>query len=111
VSHSTTELLHEALTHFDMAIVYSQSPAAGQMAVDAMCLRLAAGIETLARLDAVVREEIFGDDWPLMWGLRNRIAHGYTLVSLSIIHETLAVDVPHIVALIEAALADSVQPD
>jgi uncharacterized protein with HEPN domain len=94
-----------------MAIAYSQSQSTGQMVVDAMCLRLAAGIETLARLDALVRDEIFGEDWPLMWGMRNRIAHGYTLVSLTIIHETLAVDVPHIVSVIQAALADSAQPD
>jgi len=46
-----------------------------------------------------------------MWGMRNRIAHGYTLVSLNIIFETLAVDVPHIVAAIQGALADSVRPD
>ena len=94
-----------------MAITYSQSQATGQMVVDAMCLRLAAGIETLARLEADVRDEIFGDDWPFMWGMRNRIAHGYTLVSLNIIFETLAVDVPHIVAAIQGALADSVRPD
>ena len=31
-------------------------------------------------LDAVTRDEMFGEEWPLMWGLRNRIAHGYASV-------------------------------
>jgi hypothetical protein len=57
-------------------------------------------IEALAALDADVREEVFGGVWPLMWGMRNRIAHGYLLVDTTIIRETLAHDVPSIMSRI-----------
>jgi uncharacterized protein with HEPN domain len=104
VSRTTTELLTDALSHFELALEYSRSSESTQMAVDAMCLRLAAGIEALGRLDESTRSELFGDDWLDMWGIRNRIAHGYTLVNLDIIRETMAVDVPAMAGAIEDAL-------
>ena len=39
-----------------------------QLAIDAVWLRLASGIEVLARLEPYVREDLFGQDWTLMWG-------------------------------------------
>lgn len=61
-------------------------------------MRMSAGIETLATLDPAVRADLFGDDWRLMWGMRNRISHGYLLVDSSIIRETVKHDIPGIVA-------------
>lgn len=81
MSRSTEELLRDALTHFDPAIGYAHAGALDQLAIDAVCLRLASGIEVLARLEPSVRESLFGQDWTLMWGMRNRIAHGYLLVA------------------------------
>lgn len=72
---------------------------------DAVCMRLSAGVETLNRLDPSVRDRMFGDSWPLMWGMRNRIAHGYLLVEASIIRRTLATDIPVIIREIRQALA------
>lgn len=72
--------------------------------IDAVCMRLSAGIEALATLDPTTREEIFGDDLPLMWGMRNRIAHGYLLVDATIIRQTLAQDIPSIVSRIRLRL-------
>ena len=43
-------------------------------------MRLSAGIESLAGLDPALRQELFGETWPDVWGMRNRIAHGYLLV-------------------------------
>ena len=68
-------------------------------------MRLSAGVETLNRLDPSVRDRMFGDCWPLMWGMRNRIAHGYLLVEASIIRRTLATDIPVIIREIRQALA------
>lgn len=67
-----------------------------RLVLDAVCMRLSAGIEALAALDPQIREDLFGSDWPLMWGLRNRIAHGYLLIDDRIIEQTLARDVPTI---------------
>ena len=64
-------------------------------------------MEALARLDATTRDRLFGDAWPLMWGMRNRIAHGYMLVDTDIVRRTLEHDIPPILASIEAELADA----
>lgn len=71
-----------------------------QLVIDAVCMRLSAGIETLATVDPAVRADLFGDDWRLMWGMRNRIAHGYLLVDSSIIRQTVNHDIPGIVVRI-----------
>ena len=68
-------------------------------------MRLSAGLEALAGLDDATRDRMFGDAWPLMWGMRNRIAHGYLLVDAVVVHRTVEHDVPPIVAAIEANLA------
>lgn len=52
-------------------------------------MRLSAGVEVLNRLDAAVRERTFSENWPLMWGTRNRVAHGYLLVEPGIIRRPL----------------------
>ena len=57
------------------------------------------------RLDPAVRDRVFGYSWPLMWGMRNRIAHGYLLVEASIIRRTLDADIPAIIKQIRQALA------
>ena len=104
MSRSTEELLREALTHFDLAIGYAQPELLDQMTIDAVCLRLASGIEVLARLEPSVRESLFGQDWTLMWGMRNRIAHGYLLVDQGMVSETVERDLPEIVGALRRAL-------
>jgi len=97
VSRSLQELLREALVHLEIARSYAQQSELDQLAVDAICMRLSAGIEVLSRLDASDRARIFGDDWPLMWGMRNRIAHGYLLVDPTLVRQTVETDLPVIV--------------
>ena len=104
MSRSTEELLREALTHFDLAIGYTHAGALDQMTIDAVCLRLASGIEVLARLESSVRESLFGQDWTLMWGMRNRIAHGCLLVDQGTVRETVERDLPEIVGTLRRAL-------
>jgi uncharacterized protein with HEPN domain len=78
-----------------------------QLVIDAICMRLSAGVEALARLDTATRDRLFGDAWPLMWGMRNRIAHGYLLVDTDIVRRTLEHDIPPILTGIEAELTDA----
>jgi hypothetical protein len=60
-----------------------------QLVIDPVCMRLSVGLEALARLDTPTRDRLFGDTWPFMWGMRNRMAHGYLLVDTGIVRRTL----------------------
>ena len=107
MSRQTKEILHDALTHLLTAQAYADHDLEEQLVIDAICLRLSAGIEVLEKLDSDVLSELFGDDWSLMWGMRNRIAHGYLLVDAAIIGQTLVNDVPVIISRIQKWLAAS----
>lgn len=98
MSRTTVEVLQDALAHFEIMQSHAEQGLEERLVIDAVCMRLSAGIETLAALDPTVREEIFGEVWPLMWGMRNRIAHGYLLVDTTIINQTLIHDVPAIMS-------------
>ena len=100
MSRDTTEILGDALGHFDRMRAHASHDLGDQLVIDAVCMRLSAGIEALAAIDSDEREDIFGEVWPLMWGMRNRIAHGYLLVDTTIIRETMIHDVPSIMSRI-----------
>lgn len=89
MSRNTAEILRDALAHFQILQSHAEKDLDERLVIDAVCMRLSAGIEALAALDATTREEIFGGMWPLMWGMRNRIAHGYLLVDAVIIRQTV----------------------
>jgi uncharacterized protein with HEPN domain len=61
---------------------------------DAVCMRLSAAIESVAAVDEGMRNREFGGDWPAIWSVRNRIAHGYFLVDRQIISSTVRSDLP-----------------
>lgn len=104
MTRSTTEVLRDAFAHFERLQAYAAGGLADQLVIDAICMRLSAGIETLVRLDPEVLAQLFGDTWPEMWGMRNRIAHGYLLVDTTIVSQTIQDDIPQIVAAISAEL-------
>ena len=106
MSRSTRELLQEALVHLELASQYAGGEDLDQLAVDAICMRLSAGIEVLARLEPDVRWRLFADDWQFIWGMRNRIAHGYLLVDPAIVRQTILVDLPDIVRRVRSELSD-----
>lgn len=83
------ELLEEALARLELAADYARAGPDDQRNRDAICMRLAAGIESLSRLDEDSKARLFGDEWRAMWGLRNRIAHGYLLDDTRIIAATV----------------------
>lgn len=107
MSRSTDELLREALVHLELANSYADNSDLDQLIIDAICMRLSAGIEVLARLDVSVRSALFGASWPFMCGMRNRIAHGYLLVNSDIVRQTIKVDLPDIVRVIRDEILDS----
>jgi len=104
VSRDPAEILRDALAHFEIMQTHAERDLDDRLVIDAVCMRLSAGIEALAALDPNVREEIFGEAWPLMWGMRNRIAHGYLLVDAAIIQQTVSQDVPSIMSRIRVRL-------
>lgn len=106
MTRSTVEILRDALAHFEIMQSHAERDLEERLVIDAVCMRLSAGIEALAALDPNVREEMFGEVWPLMWGMRNRIAHGYLLVDTTIIRQTLIHDVPSIMSRIRPRVVD-----
>nr|WP_155842360.1 HepT-like ribonuclease domain-containing protein [Agromyces luteolus] len=61
---------------------------------DAVSLRLAAAIEAVSHASDGYRERTFGADWKFIWATRNRIAHGYAYIDLTIIRDTVEQDLP-----------------
>lgn len=104
MTRSTRRALRDALAHFQQLHAYAEHDLNEQLVIDAICMRLSAGIEALARLEPAELERLLGGDWSAMWGIRNRIAHGYLLVNADIVRQTLRDDIPDIVATITAEL-------
>ncbi len=107
MTRSTQELFREALVHLDLAAAYADNENLDQLIIDAICMRLSAGIEVLARIETPARTDLFGDNWRFMWGMRNRIAHGYLLVDSDIVRQTVEVDLPDIIGVIRDEISDS----
>lgn len=103
MSRTTAEILGDAHAHF-ARLENADRDLDDQLVVDAICMRLSAGIEALARLENADRDRLFGADWTVMWGMRNRIAHGYLLVNAEIVRQTVDEDLPGIVGVIEDEL-------
>jgi uncharacterized protein with HEPN domain len=61
---------------------------------DAVCMRLSATIESLGAIEDVLREQAFASDWPAIWSVRNRIAHGYIQVDRQVIVGTVTHPLP-----------------
>lgn len=99
--------LDEAVAHLELAQRYAAGDLSDQLVIDAICMRLSAAIEALSQVDDQKRDELFGSDWPLMWGMRNRIAHGYMLVDAVIVRTTVNTDVPNILQRIKASAEQS----
>lgn len=104
MSRQPHEILRDALAHFRLLQSHATHDLDDQLVIDAVCMRLAAGIEALAALPPEDRDSLFGTDWQLMWGMRNRIAHGYLLVEPQIVKMTIDHDIPGIVASITREL-------
>ncbi len=69
---------------------------------------LSAAIESIAWISEARRVREFGDSWPAIWSVRNRIAHGYIHVDDRIIHATVNEDLPEFEGVLERRYAPSV---
>lgn len=107
MSRSTQEILREALVHLKLADAYAGKEDLDQLVIDAICMRLSAGIEVLANLDPHLRTSLFGGNWQFMWGMRNRIAHGYLLVDSDIVRQTVEIDLPEIIQAVRSELSEA----
>jgi uncharacterized protein with HEPN domain len=108
VSRSDAERLRDAQFHLEILDSHMQKAGLDDQTVaDAVCLRLASAIECVADLSPELRAQAFGEDWPLIWATRNRIAHGYATIDLSIIKATVKDDLPGFRTAIAEALAAS----
>lgn len=102
-----TQVLQEAVAHFEVVSDYGSGDLSDQKTIDAICMRLSAGIEALSALSAADREALFGDVWSQMWGMRNRIAHGYLLVEPAIARSPVDRDLPVMIEAVRAAIDGS----
>lgn len=107
MSRTTRERLADATLHLDAAIAYADDGALDEKTIDAICMRISAGIEALNALSPSRRNQLFGDQWPAMWGMRNRIAHTYSRVEVAVVIATVRDDLPEIRARIRAHLEAS----
>jgi len=97
VSRTAAEIITEALEHFDIAISHSERDLSDQIVIDAIAMRLSAGVEALGALDPDIRAHLLGSQWPKMRGMRNRIAHDYGFIDDAIVRQTVLVNLPPVV--------------
>lgn len=107
MSRSESELLSEALHHFEYVDRYALLDLTSDVVIDALALRLSAILDTLGRLPVGTLDDMFGNLWPAMRGLRNRIAHGYLAVDREALHITIQDELPHVRSIIEHRLRQS----
>ena len=83
---------------------HAQGDLTDQLVIDAICMRLSAGIEALGRLEEYKAGPTVRRCLADHLGMRNRIAHGYLLVDTDIVRRTVEHDIPPILTSIEAEL-------
>ncbi len=110
MSRSDPERISDARLHLATALEYGKPAPLDQIRIDAICMRIAAGIEALNGLTAASREAPFGASWSAMWGMRNRIAHTYARIEPDVVVATLRDDIPVVIAVLDQELAGRQDP-
>mgnify|MGYP000287598618 CR=1 FL=1 len=107
MTRSDRELLADALIHLEVLRSHQvRRDLDDQTVADAVCLRLASAIEAVANMTPEVRADAFGEEWPLIWATRNRIAHGYTFIDRGMIEATIIKDLPAFEATLRRLLGE-----
>jgi uncharacterized protein with HEPN domain len=78
---------------------------ADRMRRDAVAMNLLVIGESAARMPAPIRDLEPGIDWRAAIDLRNRIAHGYSSISFSIVWSIVVVELPGLRAAVERIAA------
>lgn len=103
MSRTPEEAFSVALFHFEQVAEYVSRDLTDPMAVDAIAMRLSAGIEAMCKLDAAYLDSLF-EEWHGIRGMRNRIVHGYIVTDSSLVIESAVNELPTIVEAIRAEL-------
>ena len=113
MSRSDSQLIGNAREHLDRLAAHLQrGDLDDEVVFDAVCLRLSAAIESISGIDVALRDKAFGNDWPMIWSVRNQIAHGYAHVDRTIIATTVSHDVAQLQrALDDLEIATSAKPE
>lgn len=102
-SRTAPEIIEEALHHLRYVISYLDEPDT-QVTADAIAMRLGAGIEAISALQTEMRDRVSVGEWADMWGMRNRLAHGYALADTTFLRRTARDDVPALIERLEAEM-------
>jgi uncharacterized protein with HEPN domain len=71
-------ILRGALDEFDLLLRHRQRGGLEDMStMDAVCWRLAMGVNRLAQLPPERRDSLVGAGWSELWTIRNHITHDY----------------------------------
>ncbi|MBE7370683.1 HepT-like ribonuclease domain-containing protein [Dermacoccus barathri] len=97
------ENVEEARYHLQFVVTYLDEPAT-QVAPDAIAMRLSAALEAISALPVEMRDRVCMGEWKEMWGMRNRIAHGYALTDGRLLRTTAERDVPTLLTRLAAEL-------
>ncbi len=105
---SDEQLIEEALTHLGILRErLSRGDLADQIVADAVSMRLAAAIDALHHGEPLLGERLFLSDWRKIWGTRNYLAHGYAIVDIQMIAETVQNDLPEFERVLREELGRS----
>lgn len=105
MSRTLDELLTEAVAHLDVMHRHLERGSIGDETIaDAVSLRIASMIEVLQRGAPELTTGLFEDEWPVIWGMRNRIAHGYASIDIETVRATIEDDLPSVEATLRRLL-------
>lgn len=108
MSRTPEELLAEAVVHLDaMHRHLERGSISDETVADAVSMRLAAAIESLHRGAPGLTTDLFGNEWPVIWGMRNRIVHGYAWIDIETVRATVKDDLPAFEAILRMLLAET----
>ncbi|MDF1487096.1 HepT-like ribonuclease domain-containing protein [Tessaracoccus caeni] len=105
MSATETQRIMVALEHLN---VLHRHLAAGsfndEVVTDAVSMRLSAAIAAIHDGDPALGIRLFKDEWQDIWGMRNRIAHGYMTTDPEIIIDSVNNDLPDFEQTLRAEL-------
>jgi uncharacterized protein with HEPN domain len=105
VSRTDEELIRDALEHIEILNQHlTQGTMDEPIIADAVCMRLAASIESISQTSVEFREHYFVEQWHLMKATRNLISHGYSFVDPTVIRDTVEKDLPGVEVKLRSAL-------
>lgn len=112
MNRTVNELLTEAIAHLDaMHRHLTRGSINDETIADAVSLRLASMIEVLQRGAPDLTTGLFNDEWSVIWGMRNRIAHGYGGIDIETVKATVEEDLPSVEATLRTLLDQNAAQD